>query len=60
MEQTSGRSPQQSNFVLSIAQALRDQEPLLKRWAGLMVTKLKEVEATGKPVDMVAYYNFTT
>ncbi|KAG9668571.1 benzoate 4-monooxygenase cytochrome P450, partial [Aureobasidium melanogenum] len=40
--------------------ALRDQEPLLKRWAGLMVTKLKEVEATGKPVDMVAYYNFTT
>ncbi|KAG9597788.1 benzoate 4-monooxygenase cytochrome P450, partial [Aureobasidium melanogenum] len=40
--------------------ALRDQEPLLKRWAGLMVTKLKEVEATGKAVDMVAYYNFTT
>ncbi|KAH0273615.1 benzoate 4-monooxygenase cytochrome P450, partial [Aureobasidium melanogenum] len=40
--------------------ALRDQEPLLKQWAGLMVTKLKEVEAAGKAVDMVAYYNFTT
>ncbi|KAH0349680.1 benzoate 4-monooxygenase cytochrome P450, partial [Aureobasidium melanogenum] len=40
--------------------ALRDQEPLLKQWASLMVTKLKEVEATGKAVDMVAYYNFTT
>lgn len=46
--------------MLTFSQALRDQEPLLKQWAGLMVTKLKEVEAAGKAVDMVAYYNFTT
>ncbi|CAD0115568.1 unnamed protein product, partial [Aureobasidium uvarum] len=37
-----------------------DQEPLLKRWAGVMVTKLKEVAAADKAVDMVSYYNYTT
>ncbi|KAI5246434.1 benzoate 4-monooxygenase cytochrome P450 [Aureobasidium subglaciale] len=40
--------------------ALRDQEPLLKRWAGLMVLKLKEVAVSGEAVDIVAFYNFTT
>ncbi|CAD0088154.1 unnamed protein product, partial [Aureobasidium vineae] len=40
--------------------ALHDQEPLLKRWAGVMVTKLKEVAAANKAVDMVSYYSFTT
>ena len=46
--------------ILSLCQALRDQEPLLKRWAGYMVSKLKEATATGEAVNMVAYYNFTT
>jgi len=45
---------------LSLFQALRDQEPLLKRWASYMVSKLKETTAAGEAVDMVAYYNFTT
>jgi len=40
--------------------ALRDQEPLLKRWAEYMITKLKEATAAGEAVDMVSYYNFTT
>ncbi|KAI5202588.1 benzoate 4-monooxygenase cytochrome P450 [Aureobasidium subglaciale] len=40
--------------------ALRDQEPLLKRWAGMMILKLKEVAVSGEAVDVVAYYNFTT
>ncbi|KAI4724296.1 benzoate 4-monooxygenase cytochrome P450 [Aureobasidium sp. EXF-10728] len=46
--------------MLSDLQALREQEPLLKRWAAVMVTKLKEAAATDKAVDMVSYYNFTT
>jgi len=46
--------------MLSFCKALRDQEPLLKRWASYMVSKLKEATAAGEAVDMVAYYNFTT
>lgn len=55
-----GRSSLEGDLVLSLSQALRDQEPLLKRWASLLITKLKEVEPAGKSVDMVAYCNFTT
>nr|QSG30342.1 CYP65EW3 [Hormonema carpetanum] len=40
--------------------ALKEQEPLLRQWADLLVAKLKELEAAGKPADMVSYYNFTT
>lgn len=44
--------------------ALKEQEPLLRRWADLLVTKLKELVAEsgdkGGEVDMVSYYNFTT
>ncbi|KAK5168273.1 uncharacterized protein LTR77_006842 [Saxophila tyrrhenica] len=40
--------------------ALKEQEPLLKRWAQLLRTKLRE-RADGKDeLDMVKYYNFTT
>lgn len=48
------------DLMLSLFQALRDQEPLLKRWAEYMVSKMKEATATGEAVNMVAYYNFTT
>lgn len=40
--------------------ALKDQEPLLKKWASLMVKKLME-RADGKvQSDLVKYYNCTT
>lgn len=45
--------------------ALKEQEPLLQRWADLLVTKLRQkCEEGGQGgqgvVDMVSYYNFTT
>lgn len=40
--------------------ALKDQEPLLKKWAAVMVKKLR-VRADGKvKSDLVKYYNCTT
>jgi hypothetical protein len=40
--------------------ALKEEEPLFKRWASLLVTKLEALASTDAPVDLVAYYNFTT
>ncbi|KAF2676351.1 benzoate 4-monooxygenase cytochrome P450 [Lentithecium fluviatile CBS 122367] len=40
--------------------ALRDQEALLKGYAELLVTKLKELGAKGMKTDLVKWYNFTT
>lgn len=42
--------------------ALKDQEPLLKHWADLLVVKLTELSSrpSPKPVDMASWYNFTT
>lgn len=39
------------------SRSLKEQEPLLKSWANLLVEKLRERE--GKPTDAVAYFNFT-
>lgn len=40
--------------------ALKEEEPLFKRWANLLITKLEELSITNRPIDLVAYYNFTT
>jgi hypothetical protein len=40
--------------------ALKEQEPLLKRWAQLLRKKLDEKANGHDKVDMVKYYNFTT
>lgn len=40
--------------------ALLQQEPLMKVYVDLLVEKLHEVAKTGKPTDMVKWYNFTT
>lgn len=40
--------------------ALKEQEPLLKRWAGLMKQKLLERAEAGVQTDMLKYYNCTT
>ena len=40
--------------------ALKEQEPLLKRWASLMDKKLSEKVERGERVDMLKYYNCTT
>ena len=37
--------------------ALKEQEPLLKRWASLMSKKLGEHAESGQKVDMLKYYN---
>ncbi|KAI4829627.1 cytochrome P450 [Aureobasidium sp. EXF-8845] len=40
--------------------ALKEEEPLFKRWASLLVQKLEALSITEAPIDLVAYYNFTT
>lgn len=40
--------------------SLKEQEPLLKRWAAKLLHKLSERAATGQTVDLLGYYNFTT
>lgn len=40
--------------------ALKEEEPLFKRWAGLLIVKLKALAFTNVPVDICAFYNFTT
>lgn len=37
--------------------ALKEQEPLLKKWASLMVTKLTERADGKQPLDLVKWYN---
>lgn len=38
---------------------LKEQGPMLKRWAEKMKTKLAERAATGENIDMLKYYNCT-
>ncbi|GME64949.1 hypothetical protein AJ79_03600 [Neofusicoccum parvum] len=40
--------------------ALRDQLPVIKSYADLLFAKLRHLSETGKPVDMVKWYNFLT
>ena len=40
--------------------ALKEQEPLLSRWAGLLRDKLVQNTAGGKPIDMVKMLNCAT
>jgi cytochrome P450 len=40
--------------------ALRDQEPSMKAYVDLLIEKLRDVAASGRPADMVQWYNFTT
>ncbi|KAF2640107.1 putative cytochrome P450 monooxygenase [Massarina eburnea CBS 473.64] len=40
--------------------ALREQEQLLKGYAGLLAQKLQEKAAAAVPIDMVRWFNFTT
>ncbi|KAI4753317.1 cytochrome P450 [Aureobasidium sp. EXF-3400] len=40
--------------------ALKEEEPLFKRWASLLVEKLDALSFTDAPIDLVAYYNYTT
>lgn len=42
--------------------ALKEQEPLLKKWSDMLVNKLKEnvEKSPSTPLDMVSWFNFTT
>ncbi|KAI2636529.1 cytochrome P450 [Hypomontagnella submonticulosa] len=40
--------------------ALAQQEPLMKVYVDLLIERLREIANTGKPTDMVKWYNFTT
>lgn len=40
--------------------ALKEEEPLFKRWASLLVEKLEVLSRIDAPVDLVAYFNYTT
>jgi cytochrome P450 len=40
--------------------ALKEQEPLMKRWASLMEAKMGEAADAGKNVAMLKFYNCTT
>ena len=40
--------------------ALRDQEPLMKKYVDLLITRLSDQVRAGKSVNMVEWYNFTT
>lgn len=40
--------------------ALREQEPLLKHYTDLMVSKMRDASASGSEVDIVSFYNFVT
>jgi hypothetical protein len=40
--------------------ALKEQEPLLKRWVTLMKDKMLESAETGKKADLLKFYNCTT
>ncbi|KAI2615220.1 cytochrome P450 [Hypoxylon sp. NC1633] len=41
-------------------QALAQQEPLIRVYVDLLVQRLREVALTGRPTNMVRWYNFTT
>ncbi|KAF2087562.1 cytochrome P450 [Saccharata proteae CBS 121410] len=41
--------------------ALRDQEPLIRKYADLLITRLQEVSSTtGSPINIVAWLNYCT
>jgi cytochrome P450 len=40
--------------------ALREQEPIIQRYADLLVHRMGEHAAEDKPVDIVRWYNYTT
>lgn len=40
--------------------ALKEEEPLFKRWASLLVEKLETLSFSNAPIDLVAYFNYTT
>jgi cytochrome P450 len=40
--------------------ALREQEPLIKKYVDLLISHMHEDAAAGKPVDIVSYFNFLT
>ena len=40
--------------------ALKEQEPLLQRWADSLVKTLRQNAGEWEDLDMVSYYNFTT
>ncbi|KAF2749096.1 cytochrome P450 [Sporormia fimetaria CBS 119925] len=41
-------------------QALLEQEPILKGYVDLFITKLRELAHKGQPANMVSWYNFCT
>ncbi|CAK7225827.1 hypothetical protein SEUCBS140593_006035 [Sporothrix eucalyptigena] len=40
--------------------ALRDQQPLIKKYIDLLMGHLREQETSGQPINIVKYYNWTT
>ncbi|RMD40094.1 hypothetical protein DV735_g5034, partial [Chaetothyriales sp. CBS 134920] len=40
--------------------SLREQEPLLQKYLGLLIERLGEMADQGKPVNMTAWYNYIT
>lgn len=40
--------------------ALRDQEPLIKKYVDLLISHMREDAVAGKPVDIVSEFNFAT
>ncbi|KAL4939387.1 cytochrome P450 [Aspergillus oleicola] len=40
--------------------ALREQEPFVNRYVGLLMQRLSELAASATPTDLVQWYNFTT
>ncbi|TKX20408.1 cytochrome P450 monooxygenase-like protein 40 [Elsinoe australis] len=41
--------------------SMRNQEPLIQRYADLLISRLKETDvAAGKPADLTQWYNWTT
>jgi cytochrome P450 len=40
--------------------AMRAQEPIFREYVDLLMRRLEEHAAGGKPIDMTAWFNFTT
>ncbi|PLN84635.1 cytochrome P450 [Aspergillus taichungensis] len=40
--------------------SMRAQEPLIRQYVDLLIQRLRETSAGSNPLDMVAWYNFTT
>lgn len=40
--------------------ALREQEPLIKKYVDLLISHMHEDAEAGEPVDLVSYFNFVT